>query len=85
MTGRGTIPEISDESGDPRGGPGRVGGPSRKSETDRGTLPEVREGLGTLGEVRYISGDPHRGLGRFGDSPGGLERDGDPSRGSGQV
>ena len=40
-TSRGTHPEVRDESRDPPGGLGWVGGPSGKSVTCRGTLPEV--------------------------------------------
>ena len=42
--GRRTIIEVWEESGDPRGGPGRVGGLSRRCGTDRWTLGEVRDG-----------------------------------------
>ena len=58
--GRGTFGEIRDGSGDPRGGPVRVGGPSRRSGSDWGTRWEVRDG----------SGDPRGGPGRV----GGLSR-----------
>ena len=54
----GTIPEIWDGSGDPWGGPGRVGepslrswmvgGPSRRSGTCRLTLGEGQDGSGDL-------------------------------------
>ena len=46
--GRGTIGEVRDWSGDPRGGPEGVVRPSRKSGTGRETLWEVRDGAGTL-------------------------------------
>ena len=52
--GRGTYGEVWDGTGDPQGGPGRVGGPSKKSGTCQGTLGEVRDG----------SGDPRAGPGR---------------------
>ena len=55
MGGQGTFKEVRDGSGDPRGGPGRVGGhserskgPSVKSGTGQGTLGESH------GEVRDI-------------------------------
>ena len=51
--------EIRDGSADPRGGPGRVGGPSGRYETGRGTIGEIRDGSwhtlggsGLVGEVR---------------------------------
>ena len=40
-TGRGTLAEVWDGLGDHWGGPGRVEGPSVKSETGRGTLEEA--------------------------------------------
>ena len=49
--GQGTLMEVWDELGDPRGGPGCFGGPSGRS----GTSQE------TLGEVRDRSGDPRGG------------------------
>ena len=51
-TGRGTLGEVWDGSGDSRGGLGRVLGPLGWSGTGRGTLREVQTGRGTLGEVR---------------------------------
>ena len=39
--GRWTHPEVLDESGDSRGGPERVGGPSGRFETGRRTLGAV--------------------------------------------
>ena len=42
----GSLGEVRHESGDPPGGLARVGGPSGRSETGRGTLEEVRDGLG---------------------------------------
>ena len=70
-----TLGEVRDGSGDPRGGPGRVEGPSGSSGTGRGTLGEVWDGSrdprgvpemgrGTLGEVRDGSVDPQKSLGR---------------------
>ena len=38
--------EVRDWLGDPRGGTGRVGQPSRRFGTGRGTLEEVRNELG---------------------------------------
>ena len=46
--GRGNLGEVLDRSGDPRGGPGRDGGPSRRPGTGQGTLEEVRDGLRDL-------------------------------------
>ena len=51
--GREILGEILDGSGDPRVGPGRVGGTSERSGTGGGTLGEIREG----------SMDPLEGLG----------------------
>ena len=42
--GRGTLVEFQVGSGKPRGGPGRVGGPSGWLWTGRGTLGEVWDG-----------------------------------------
>ena len=42
--GQGTLKEVWDGSGDPRGVPGRVGGPSETSVTGQGTHGEVRDG-----------------------------------------
>ena len=53
--GRGTLSEVLDGSGDPRGGPGRVGGPSGRSVSGWGILEVVREG----------SEDPQGGPGHF--------------------
>ena len=69
--GSGTLWAVCDVSGDPRGGPGRVGRPLRKSGTGQGTLPEVQDRLGSLGEVCHGSGYPPRSPGMFGDPPGG--------------
>ena len=44
--GSGTLGEVGDELGDPRVGPGLVGGPSGWSGTGRGSIPEVRDGSG---------------------------------------
>ena len=53
MIGRWTLDEVRDGSGDPRKGPRRVGGPTRRSATDRRILGELqgtfREVQGTLG------------------------------------
>ena len=43
--GQGTLGEIRTKSGDPRGGPGLVRGPSGRFGTGRGTIGEVRNGL----------------------------------------
>ena len=54
-TCRGTLEEVRDGSGDPRGDPRRVGGPTGISGTGRRTVREVRGNLeevrGTLWEV----------------------------------
>ena len=64
--GRGTLEEVQDGSGDPlgglkepRGGPGRVGGTSRRFGMGQGTHWEV---WGNLVEVRDGSGEPRKGL-----------------------
>ena len=72
--GRGTLEEVRDRLGDPRGGPRQVGGPSEKFETGRklpgrcgtgwGTPGRSRMGRETLGEVRDGSGEPRGGLER---------------------
>ena len=49
---RRNLPEVRDGSRDPPKGPGLVWGPSWKSRTGRGTLPEVRNRLGALPEAR---------------------------------
>ena len=51
-TSWGTLKEVWDRSRDPRGGPGRVGGPSGRCGTGRRLLGRSRMGQGTLGEVR---------------------------------
>ena len=89
-----TIREFRDETGDPRGGPGRVllpscksrtgRGPSQRTRTGRGTLGEVKDVLVTLGEVRDGSRDPWGSLGRVGDSPECLGRVEGPSERSGK-
>ena len=63
--GRETLPKVWDRSGDPRRGPGLVGGPFLRSGTGWGTLGEVQDWSGALSEVRDRSGDPPEGLGRF--------------------
>ena len=40
--------EVWDGSGDPQGGPGWVGGHSRRSGTGLGTRREVQDGLGNF-------------------------------------
>ena len=46
--GRGTVGEVWDGSGDPRGDPGRVGGTSVRSGTGRGPTGRSWMGRGTL-------------------------------------
>ena len=58
----GTLGEVRDGSGDPRGGPGQIVGPSGRSRTGQRTLKEVRDGSGTLAEVLDGSRDPRGGL-----------------------
>ena len=77
MTGQGTLGEVWDGSGDPREGPGRVGGPSGRSRkpsvrssTGRRTLWEVRK---NLGEVQDGSREPRGGPGRVGEPSGRSE------------
>ena len=70
-----TLEEVRDGSGDPRGGSGRVGGPSWRFGTVRRTLGRSETGLVTLQkfgtvrwtilEVRDEPGDPRGGPGRF--------------------
>ena len=59
---RGTLPEVRDMSGDPSGGPGRVGDPLLGSEQVERTYRESGTGRRTLSEVRDRSGDPLGGL-----------------------
>ena len=72
--GQRTLLKVWDGSGNPTGGPGRVGGPSRRSGKGHGTIPKVRDGLQDLcGGLGWIgvhyrwswdgSGDPPVGLG----------------------
>ena len=68
--GRTTLVEVWNGSEDLRSFPGRVRGPSWRSETGRGTLGEDRDGSsrsgtgqGTLRKVRDSSDDPRGGLG----------------------
>ena len=49
--GQGTLREVRDGLGDPRGGLGQVGGPLGRSGTGWGTFWEVQDGLENLGEV----------------------------------
>ena len=56
-TGRGTLSEVRDGSGDHWGGSGWVGGPSLRFGTGLGTLGESRTGRETLPEVRDRLGD----------------------------
>ena len=49
--GQGTLREVQVGLQDPLGGPGRVGGPTRRYGTGQGTHGEVQDG----------SGDPHGG------------------------
>ena len=42
--GHKTLMKVQDGSRDPRGGPGRVKGSSRRFGTGRGTLKEVQDG-----------------------------------------
>ena len=51
-TGQGTLEAVQDGSRVMRGGPGQVGGPSRRSETGWGTIERSGTGWGTLGERR---------------------------------
>ena len=55
--------------------PGRVEGPSWRTGSGRGTLPEVWDG----------SEDPPGGPGQVGDPTGGLQRSGDHPNGPGRV
>ena len=48
--------EFQDGSGEPCRGPGRVGGPSRRSGTGWETLGEARDGLGDPRKIRMWIG-----------------------------
>ena len=56
-TGRGTLGEVRDGSGDPLGGQRRVGDPWGGLKRVGGHLGIVGTGRGTLGEVRDGSGE----------------------------
>ena len=62
-TGRGTIPEVLDGSGDPLGGMGRVWGLTHRLWTGRGLSWRSRTGRRTPREVRDGSVDPWGDLG----------------------
>ena len=80
----GTLGVVRDGSGDPWGGLGRVGvpsrclgcvkGPSARSETGQGSLPEDRDGPGNPPEARDRLGDPWVVRYRLGESPEGSRR-----------
>ena len=60
---RRTLEEVRDGSEDPRGSPGRVGGPSGWSGTVLSTIGEIQDGSGDLqGGPGRVNGP----LGRFG-------------------
>ena len=46
--GRRSLAEVRDGSGEPRGGPGRVRGPSQLSGMGRGTIGEVGSEVGRV-------------------------------------
>ena len=73
-TGRGTLVEIRDGSGEPQGDPEWAGGLLGYSGTGRGTLGEVQDGSGTSGEDWDGSVDSRGGPKRVKDV-----RDGEPS------
>ena len=81
-TCRGTLREVQDGSGDPRGGLGRVWGPSGKSRTCRETLGVVRNGSETSGTDRGTHGEFRDGWGTLGEFRDGS---GDPRGGRGWV
>ena len=60
--GQRTLGDVLDGLEEPRGGPGRVGGPSGWSRTGRGNLKKVQNELGDHrggpGRVRDPSGSP---------------------------
>ena len=56
--GLGTLREVQDGSGDPLGGPGRLGGTLSKSVMGQGTFERSGTSNGTLTVVREGSGDP---------------------------
>ena len=70
--GRCTLEEVRDGSGDPRGGPRRVGGPSVRFGKVRWTLGEVRDESLDIGEVRDRWVDPRGGPRRVGGPSGRL-------------
>ena len=90
--GSGDPQEVQDGSGDPWGGPGRVRGTLRRSETGRGTLGKVQDRLGAWGRSTTsweTFGEVQDGLGKCGSSKRSLGevRDGlrDPRGGPGWV
>ena len=56
--GWGTLKGVRDGLRDPYGGPGWVGGTTRRFRTGRGTLREVWDGSRDPSEVRDASGGP---------------------------
>ena len=80
-TGRGTLGVALDESGDPRGGPGRIRRHFQRSGTGQEKLRELRTGWGTLGRVRVESGT----LGEVQYGSGTLEEVWDGLRNLGEV
>ena len=74
--GWGTLGEFRDGSREPRGGPKRVGGLSRRFGTGQETLGQVRDG----------SRDPSEGVARFvGPSGRSGKGSGDSQAGTGRV
>ena len=69
-TGRQTLKEVRDGSGDSLVGTGQVEGPSRRSGMGWGTLVEVWDGSQTLREVRDGSVDRRGGPGQVGGPSG---------------
>ena len=68
-----------------RGGPGRLGGPSRRYGMRLGTLGEVRDAWWTLGEVQNGLLDPPKVPGRVKYAMEVREMLGDPRGGLGRV
>ena len=65
-TDRGTVKEVRNGLGDSWGGPERIGRPSDRSGTSRGTRGRFATGRETLGEDRDGSRDSRGGSGWVG-------------------
>ena len=72
-TSKGTLGEVRDRFGNPRGGPGQVEGTSGRSRTGRRNLGAVQDGPG---DNQGGPGRVERPLGRCGTGWGTLKRSG---------